>query len=343
MKRISLFFLVVLSGVILSGCAGGGMRNAPEHFGQPIDLTVRPEQSLGVRSTPALEEGNVTVVQAPMSDSQIGGEMYPGRISFPGWASSKENSQEAFAQYVLVGNYSSGEFMAFVIIDGKFSIMKAAKFLPLSSRTDYAWDQSGMPVAVDRIRFNDERAYRDELVEKYGISISKDSVFVEGFAKMVKSWNRYGTDHGDIYSPLSQDDIKKVAAINPGYSAVERLVLRNKTIISINPFQVVATASITVFDAMTKKSQGLDINSELPSRMQMSMIVEFIGNFRKEMIRERNVKLTKKDAEIAMLKKKLEDAVLKASVSIKEEPEQELLTKIKQPPKKIRTAERKKR
>ncbi|EKE19793.1 MAG: hypothetical protein ACD_8C00104G0003 [uncultured bacterium] len=335
MRTFAICITVVLGGV-LSGCATNiGVKNGPIHFGKTIDLTMRPEQSLGVRVTPALEEGNVTVIEAPISDSQIGGEMYPGRISFPGWARNDEG-KEGFAQYILAGNYKSCDFMSFVIIDGVFSDMRSAKILPLSSRTEYTWDQDGMPVLIDRIRFYDEEEYRAELVEKYGVSIGSRHL-VKGFDKTVKSWNRYATEHGDIYSPLSEEDIERVAKINPGYSPIEKLILRNRAVISINPYQVVATASITVFEAMTKKSQGWDIGSEV-SRMQMAMTFAFTGRFCKEIAREQREEIVKKDAEIAELKKQKEADSAKA-VSVESKPTLQPVPQTK----KIKVVERRRR
>lgn len=325
------FLLVLMLAAVLSGCAHSGVRNAPTHFNKEIDLTMRPEQALGARVTPSLEKGEVTVIEAPMSDSQIGGEMYPGRISFPVWAVNSKG-EEAFGQCILTGNYPDGSFMGFVIIDGKLADMKSAKFLPLSSKTEYAWDKEGAAIPIERIRFYDEASYRKELVQQHGTSVGSRRL-VSGFDSMLKSWNRYSTENGDIYSPLSQDDIKRVAKINPGYSPVEKLILRNRTVLSINPFQTVATASITVFEAMTKKSQGWDIGSEV-SRTQMAMIVEFIGRFRKEMIRERNEEIARKDEEIARLKKeKSQPAVTEMKAQTQTKPQG----------RKVKVAERKQR
>lgn len=302
-RKVIIRSLVILALVgILSGCASTTtLKNGPTHYGAKIDLTMRPEQSLGVRVTPALESGEVTVIETPMTDSQVGGEMYPGRIAFPGIAVS-EKGEIAFAQYVLVGNYQNGDFMAFVIIDGKFNDMKSAKFLPLSSRTEYTWSKIGDLLPIDRAKFYEDKQFLQSLVRENGISVSERHS-VKGFDKIVRSWNRYATAYGDIYSPLGEEDIKRVAKINPGYSAIERLVLRNKAVISINPIEMVAKASITVLEAMKSKTQGWDYCSELPTRAQMAMIVEFIGRFRKEMIQELNEKVARQEAEISAIKK----------------------------------------
>lgn len=291
--KMARLLLLLLCVAILPGCATVGLKNGPEHFGKALDLTVRPEQSLGVRVTPALENGNVTVFDLPITDSQFGGEMYPGRIMFPGMVTN-EKGEEFFAQSVLAGIYPSGEFMSFVIVDGKLVDMKGAKFLPLSSRTDYFWNEDGEAIPLDRQKFYAEEDYRKKMILEKGLSIGSRRM-IKGFDKIVKSWNRYSTSYGDIYSPLGEEDIKRIAKINPGYSPVEKLVLRNRAVISINPVETIAKAFITLIEASNGKSQGWDYTSELPTRQQMAAIVEFIGRFRLKLVRELNEKVAQQE------------------------------------------------
>jgi hypothetical protein len=302
-KKISGIFLCLFLVVIFSGCGMFQKRSPVMENGKPVSFTMYPEDSLGVRKTKALESGNVTVFANPMSDGQIGGEAYPGRIDFPGVAVNEKN-EITFGQSVMIGNYRTGEFKSYVIVDGEFSKWKNSKFLPLASFTEFGWDKFDNPIPIDKQRFHEETAYVIEIANKYGIPL-RERVFVKGFDEMVRSWNLYSTEHGEIYSPLSVKDIQEVARINPGYSPVEKLVLRNVAVISTNPAQMVALASITVFKAMTGKNLGWDIGS-LVRREQMSWIIEFIGSFRKEMIRELLVESEKKDAEISELKKIVE-------------------------------------
>ncbi|EKE16355.1 MAG: hypothetical protein ACD_11C00020G0060 [uncultured bacterium] len=283
--KMAKLLLLLLCVAILSGCATTtGLKNGPEYLGKALDLTVRPEQSLGVRVTPALENGNVTVFELPITDSQFGGEMYPGRIMFPGMVTN-EKGEEFFAQSVLAGIYPSGELMSFVIVDGKLSDMRGAKFLAVSSHTDYFWNEKGEAIFFERQKFYEEKKYRDELILENGVPIGSRRM-IKGFDKIVRSWNRYSTEFGDIYSPLGEEDIKRIARINPGYSPVEKLVLRNRAVISINPVETIAKAFITLIEAKNGKSQGWDYTSELPTRQQMAAIVEFIGKFRLELVRE---------------------------------------------------------
>lgn len=289
----SFIALLLLTVFLLGGCGAMnrvGLKDGPVMYKNKLDLTVRPEESLGVRVTPALESGDVTVFDLPVEDSQVGGEMYPGRIMFPGIVVN-EKKEEFFAQSVLVGMYpDTGKFKSFVIVDGKLLDMRGAKFLPLSSRSDYFWDQEGNPVPFDRTEFYENKKYRDQLVLENGVSVGSQKLRI-GFDAVVRSWNRYTTAYGDIYSPLGKEDIKRVAKINPGYTALEKLVLRNRAVISLNPVEMVAKASITIFEAANGKTQGWDYTSELPSRQQMAMIVEFIGKFRLQLIAELNEKL----------------------------------------------------
>ncbi len=293
----SFTLILLLLALLLGGCStmrtDTGLKDGPVLNGKNLNLTVRPEESLGVRVTPALESGDVTVFELPVEDSQVGGEMFPGRIMFPGIVVN-EKKQEFFAQPVLVGMYPTGKFKSYVIVDGKLLDMKGAKFLPLSSLTNYFWDQEGNPIVIDRAELYENKKNRDQLVLENGVSIGSRKL-VKGFDAVVRSWNRYTTAYGDIYSPLGEEDIKRVAKINPGYTALEKLVLRNRAVISLNPVEMVAKASITVFEAANGKTQGWDYTSELPSRQQMAMIVEFIGKFRLQLITELNEKLAKQE------------------------------------------------
>lgn len=295
-------FLLVLASLTLPilGCAHSeGIREAPLHFGKPLNLTTYPELAVGIRVTPAIESGQVTIIDAPISDSQIGGEMRAGRISFPGWSVNSKGG-EAFAQFVLVGNYRSGEFKSFVIIDGKFSDFRSAKFIPLSSRGDCTWS-SGQLVPIDRIRFNDEKKYRAEVVEKYGVRVGSRHL-VKGFYSQVKSWNRYMTDYGEVYSPLGEDDMKRIAKINPGYTGFQRFVLRNRMVISLNPIEMVAKASITLWETAKSPPKGWDFYSEI-SGAEASAMFEIVSKLRQSLISELNEELAKKEAEIEALKK----------------------------------------
>ncbi len=295
--------LAICFALPIFGCAHSeGIREAPLHFGKPLQLTTYPELAVGIRVTPAIESGEVTIIDAPISDSQIGGEMRAGRISFPGW-SVNSKGEEAFAQFVLAGNYRSGEFMSFVIIDGKFSDFKSAKFIPLSSRTDCTWS-SGKLVPIDRIRFNDEKKYRAELVEKYGVAVGTRHL-VKGFYSQVKSWNRYKTDYGEVYSPLGEDDMKRIARINPGYTGFQRFVLRNRMVISLNPVEMVAKASITLWETVKSPPKGWDFYSEITGA-EASAMFEIVSQLRQTLIGELNEELAKKDAEIAALQTKRE-------------------------------------
>ena len=301
MKRIGMI-MILFSLIIFQGCMKAvQIKDGPAGLGEKFDLTMHPELSVGVRVTPALEAGNVTVIESPMYDGQVGEGMFPGKFNYAGWVRNK-NGREGFAQFNFIGNYKTGEYKSFVIIDGKFSEMKTAKLLPLSTKTFYTWDKYGDIVPIDKTRFYLEEAYRDELVEKYGIPIGNRRL-VKGYDALVRSWNRYGTAYGDIYSPHSLEDIQQFAKIITGKNFAEKLILKNKAVISINPVEMITKAAITVFGAMQTKSRGFDLDSELPSQAQMVAIIQFAGKFRLELIRQLNVEIAKKDAEIIALKK----------------------------------------
>jgi hypothetical protein len=223
--------------------------------------------------------------------------MFPGRFNFPGWVRDQENkSHEGLAQFVLVGFYSTGELMSLVVLDGAYSDVKSAKYLPLSSKTDFTFDKNCLPVPIDAVAFHEDGRYREELMEKYGIRVGSRKI-VKYFDQVIKSWNLAETEYGDIYTPNDEERIKLIAAkVNQGFTFKGRIVLKNRMVISINPAEMAIKASLTLFEA--RKYEGFN-----PNHAQMAEIVDFIGRFRLTLIQELNKKISEKDAEIIALRK----------------------------------------
>lgn len=297
MKGIIISLTLVVVFAVLSGCVTDALvvKNGSSNLGEKFDLTIHPEQAIGIRVTPALAAGKVTVIECPMPDGQVAIDMFGGRFNFPGWFSN-DSHQEGYAQFALSDNYQTGELMSLLVIDGVFSEVKSGRVLPLSSRIDFTFDKYGTPVPIDRVRFRDEEGYRNELSKAYGVPVG-DRRLVEGFVEMIKSWNLFETEFGDIYSPFSQEFIAKeiAAKTNLGYTQKGRLVLKNIAVISINPVEMITKASLTVYRA--RKYDGFN-----PNHIQMAKSIDFLVGFRMELIRELNLRIAAKDAEIASLK-----------------------------------------
>ncbi|HCU70988.1 MAG TPA: hypothetical protein DIC35_04565 [Candidatus Moranbacteria bacterium] len=277
--------MLLLVALLLSGCAVPGS-NALKIGPDNIVPVVRPEQSVGVWDTPALKAGKVTVTDVPLTDRQIGSELRPGRIMLPGFVANSQG-EVFFAQAILAGNYPKGEFMAYLIVEtDDLSKLAKANFFPLTSRANACWNKDGRkpPTPIDQEKLKDP-SFMAALARENGIPLGKRGTYA-GVVERIKSWHHGEANGVEIYSQLSEDDVKELAKINPGYSFLEQLVLRNQAVVSINPIEMVAKASITVFNATNGKTQGWDNDSELPSNDEMGRIIDFIGRFRLEMMKK---------------------------------------------------------
>ena len=286
MKRI---ILVVFSLAILSGCANTlVMKDGPMNGEKQFNLLVAPVQSMGVEVTKNIMDGNVTVIEAPIPDKGIAAEIYPGRIRWNGLAAG-EDGKEFLVQFVLDQMYKSGEYKFSVIIEGDKKALKdsKAKVVFLSSKGEFVCNFEGGFSQIDSARFRNEKAYRLEIVKQFGSRVGSRHQ-VNGYDKIVRSWNRYTTYQGEILTPYGDEDFKRIARINPGYNLMDKIVLNGKVTLSTNPIYTLWTIGFSIIEGMTAKSEGWDYMSQIPDRIMMGQIVEFVGKLRLEVIRQLN-------------------------------------------------------
>lgn len=288
MKSIYGMVVVAILCAILSGCAHKiNFTDGPfDNQGQPINFMVTPVESLGVKATDGISGGQVTIIEGPLADKAIASEMYPGRFRWNGLVVT-ENGQEFFAQFVLVGMYKSGEYMFSIVIDGEKQKVKNGKVVMLSSLGDFVCNLAGGQFWIDAKRFRMEKEYRKEVIWKYGTKVGSRRE-MSGFEKNIRSWNKYATKQGDIFTPYGDEDVKRIARINPGYNLLEKIVLKGNITISSNPIYTMWTIGFSIIEGMTTRSQGWDYMSQIPDRQLLGEIVEFIGKFRLEVIRQLN-------------------------------------------------------
>lgn len=275
----TLIIIGLVVACMLSACAPRQV--VKDTFGgREIDLLVRPYQSLGVQSTAYVNSAKGASFEAAPSDFLLG-EDYPGRIRWNGWLVN--GNEEYFAQAVRVGIYADGKFAYNLVVEANEHMARGARAVILSSRCDFAFDLDGGITRIDRERFLSEKAYRKEIIERYGSPLKyrrSDAQFVASITK----WNLYGTDAGDLYSVHDPSALKRIARINPGYGVGERFILRNQVVLSTNPVATVATIALSVFEAIQGKSQGWDYESELPNRFMMGQIIAYVSDFRLNLI-----------------------------------------------------------
>lgn len=289
---------VALAAVILTGCATNNrlvMKDGPMDGEKPLNLLVTPVQSIGVEATNNVREGIVTVIEAPIADRCIASEMYPGRIRWNGLTIG-ENDKEFFSQFILSGMYKSGEYRFSDIIEGEKKLVKNANSLFLSSKGEFVCNFEGGFFPIDSERFRNEKAYRIEVVKKYG-SRAGSRREVIGLEKMIRSWNRYSTYQGEIFTPYGDEDFKRIARINPGYGFLEKITLNGNLTISTNPIYTLWTIGFSIIEGAAAKSQGWDYMSQIPDRVMMGQIVEFVGKLRLEVIRQLNEEQNKQKGE----------------------------------------------
>ena len=292
MKSAKLLVLVVFL-MVLGGCSPKLLiKDGPMSEGEkPKDILVRPYQSLGLQVTPAILSGDVIVVEGPLPDKFIGAEYYPGRFRWDGWVVTADG-REFFAQFVWIGMYRTGEYMFAIIIDGKKQELGPdPRILALSSVGEFVCDLSGNVYQSDRRQFDDSREYRTEIVRKYGSKIVGVRREITGFIETVKSWNRYQTAGGEIFSPYGENDFKRIARINPSYGLLEKIVAKGHITISTSPVAIVTSVVLAVIEGMQAPSEGWDYMSQLPDRGQMARIVAALGYPRLELIKQLNTKI----------------------------------------------------
>jgi hypothetical protein len=301
MRNVSLAVLAI--GVLfLMGCAPRYIaKDGPMDAGKEIELMVRPHQSLGIQATDAIRKGNVTVVEGPLSDKLMG-EEYPGRIRWNGWTVNPEK-KEFFTQFVRMGMYRTGEFMAAIIIDGKREELKGdTKTVLISSMGDFVADLQGNVYRIDRNQIT-KKEYRIEIVKKYGTRIGTRRE-IQGFDKAVRTWNLYQISEGEIFSPYGEKDIQRIARINPSYGLLERIIAKGKITISTNMVYTVASVALSVIEGMRAPTEGWDYSSQLPNREVMAAIIDYVGQFRLELIRQMNAESAKAMLAQNMVEKK---------------------------------------
>ncbi|MEI7891120.1 MAG: hypothetical protein WCI36_04070 [bacterium] len=328
---MKVFCLLVV--LMLTGCANTlVMKDGPLDLNDPINLLVTPVQSVGVAATRNVKDGAITIVEAPVADKCISAEMYPGRIRWNGLAVNKEG-EEFFTQFVLSGMYKSGEYRFSVIIEGDKEKLRDANVVLLSSKGEFVCNFEGVLAMIDAARFRNERAYRAETIKKEGSRVGKRHR-MSGFEKNVQSWNLYSTYQGEVFTPYGDEDFKTIARINPGYNLLDKVVLNGKVTISTNPIYTLWTIGSSIIEGMTAKSQGWDYMSQLPDRLMMGQIVEFIGKLRLEVIRQLNEE--KEVLKILVAKKIDEEKSKETIVAAKVETPKVETAAVKKNPKKKR-------
>lgn len=249
-----------------------------------LNMLIEPYESLGLLETEAIRQEEITVVGGIFPDILFG-EYFPGRIRWNGWVVD-EDEKEYFAQMIFGGIGYSGYFEVFFIIDGQPS--DQARIVDLSSSINYVYDLIGDETQVYRKKFLDNTEdYRKKIVLKKGTRLGDmKNIPKDDFLRMLKSWNRFQTPEGIILSPISEENLKFVAGINPQYSFQEKLMAVGRFSISVtlDPVAIAMGLAIDIFRAYKAPSVGWDYNSQIPNRRQMAIIIKYVLDLKQKLI-----------------------------------------------------------
>lgn len=253
MKRIRMFFLVMVVAAILSGCAATNMRmkgdfnqanlDVPEKHMKDYankdiskvvlgDLLIEPFDSVGIKETPALLRGEFSSYAIPFPEELKNERYIPERIKW--YALVLSQGFEYIGQLVLMLN---GETE--ILVDGTAKALKNAKGIILSTRAEkvFGFEVDSDGTEISRNSFMSDATYRKEMIEKHGTSLSE----LKPSKKLVNDigqWNRFNSPRGFILTPLDEKRFREIVLINPGDTYSQRLV-NQPWIISTNPVGMV--------------------------------------------------------------------------------------------------------
>jgi len=230
MKRIEMFFLVMVVAAIFSSCAATNMRMKGE-FGQEnkvLNLLIEPTDSAGVTETPKLSDGKFACFDVPFPEALKKEQYIPERIKW--YVLVLAQGYEYLGQLI---KRTSGECE--LLVDGIAKELENAKGIILSTRAEkvFGFEVDSDGTEISRNSFMSDATYRKEIIQKHGTSLSE----LKPSKKLVNDigqWNRFNSPRGFILTPLDEKRFREIISINPGDTYSQRLMNQN-WVISTNP------------------------------------------------------------------------------------------------------------
>ena len=281
--------VLLLCVVILPGCATVQMtaKDAPLVEKKELNFLHTPVESLGIKVTKNLLEGRTRTVAATFPERGFA-EEYPGRISWKCWSANLETEREFFSQLARAGILKDGSFVGYFMIDDDSIEAMESHGVFLSSNLSFVADLGGNVFPLDAANWRGSKAYRLEIIRRYGSPL-KNLNKVKGFEETVKKWNRYELKGvGEIFSPYGDEDLKKIAAINPAYNLLEKIALKGNLTVYLDPVATASNLALNIIIASNVKSEAFDYTSNIPNRETMGVIIEYVNKYRLELIRKLN-------------------------------------------------------
>lgn len=219
--------VIVLAGLVLAGCAT--IPNSQQFSGIGVEGSANevydPVRWIGVLDSPAISRGDIVAVIAVFPDV-LGAETYPGRQTWPAWIVS-DGGRETATDAVLAGCGPRGPQLL-ILVDG--GLRGGERGVILSTRTERAFTLAGDEITpFDGSRFRKDPAYRKGLVSGNETQLSllrAEPVFPAMLAK----WGRVETPAGRIRSPLTEEQVRDIHAVNPRERLDEHMLDQSWTV-----------------------------------------------------------------------------------------------------------------
>lgn len=240
-----------------------------------VNLSTDPYSTLGLFKTRAIAENRFTAVEGIVSDVRFG-EYFPGSIGGKCWAVAGD--KEYFCQSVLYRLGEDASFRAAYVMDAVPEEAAKTKVMALSLNGDYAYDLSGKEFPVDKKMYSDGKILR-EFVEKNGTSAISVPIVLD-LNKIIAGWNEYSMPEGILLSPLGSEEVKYIASINPQYTFADKLVGTGNFTLKPDPIGMIAGLAMDILRAGQAPTTGWDYNSQLPSRRNMGLIIEYVSKLK---------------------------------------------------------------
>jgi len=208
----------------------------------------------------------------------------------------------------------NGNYIAILIIEGKGERVKNAKVILLSTMLNCAYDfgEHEFPthnlakggfleyeIPLEWKKFVRSAEYRAKIVLEKGTLVkTMPEIDPKGFFSMVvEHWTRFearGDKSQVFYSPLTEKMLEQVLAINPQYSLTQKFIGRARAAIPIppDPIAFFLGMALDVYRVYKFPPTGWDYTSELPSRRNRALAIDFVSVMFRRRIKELNYENT---------------------------------------------------
>ncbi|MDY0302209.1 MAG: hypothetical protein RBR98_00270 [Candidatus Moranbacteria bacterium] len=299
MKKIPIL-LLVFAVIFISGCSGKinlksenmlavnpsdtseeVVKVEPVFGSQEINLLIEPPETVGLKVTPSIKKGEVSVYRGIFPDILFG-EYYPGRIRWNGIV-RQDDGKEFFAQFLLSPVGIQGYFTWSIVVDGKPD--RTARIVQLSTDLNFGYSPYGDEFLIEK-RFDflgDKDGYREKILSK-GTLLSEIKKIDTGefYRDYIGKWNVWSYGEEKILSPLGLREVQDIASINPQYGYMQKLVAEGRFMICLDPIATTASAAIDFISANGAPSKGWDYTSELPNRRDMGLIIAWVAEMKRK-------------------------------------------------------------